>query len=180
VERVLRENPDPSAAFELSLLKSEIAYSEGRFAPAEPLAGSGTGSAAARATLMRAVASIRQRREDEGLRNAASAVDEIDKASLLSDAAHARLLVAEALVAAGRAASAADYAARALEFFEPRGITESCWRAHLAVALAAGPDSDRHRDSARSALAELKAAWPAQDVATYLARPDIVKGVQSL
>ena len=182
VERVLRQNPDPSESFELKLLKSETAYDEGRFAQADSLAGGGsaTGTAGVKAALLRGVAAIRLHREDEGLKNATAAVDEIDKASLLSEAAHARLLVGEALVAVGRAGSAGTYAAKALEFFEPRGISEACWRAHLVAALAARPESGRHREAARSALAELKAAWPAQDVASYLARPDIVKAVQSL
>jgi serine/threonine protein kinase/Tfp pilus assembly protein PilF len=187
-ERVLRQNPDPSDSFELRLLKAEIAYDEGRFAQADSLAGEGSATgpagvraAGVRAELLRGVAAIRLHREDEGLKIAAAAVDEIDKASLLSEAAHARLLVGEALVVAGRAGSAGVYAARALEFFEPRGIMEACWRAHLVAAPGSGPEeSGRHRAAARSALAELKASWPAQDVASYMARPEIGKAARSL
>ena len=179
VERVLRQNPDDADAFELKLLKAEIAYDEGKFAQVDSLAGE-SGTAGARAALLRGVASIRLHREDEGLKSATAAVDEFDRASLLSEAAHARLLIAEALVAAGRAGSAADYAARALAFFEPRGISEACWRAHLVAALAGGPESGRQKEAARSAWAELKAAWPAQDVANYQARPEIGDAVQRL
>jgi serine/threonine protein kinase len=188
VERILRQNPDPADSLELKLLKSEIAYDDGGFAQADSLAAEAlaTGAAAGvetrlRAALLRTAASIRLHREDESPKDASSVVEEIDKAGLLSEAAHARLLVAEALVAAGRAGSAGAYASRALEFFEPRGIMEACWRAHLAAASGSAPEeSTRHREAARSELAQLKAAWPAQDIASYMARPAIGKAASEL
>jgi serine/threonine protein kinase len=176
VERVLRQNPSPSDSVELRLLKAEIACDEGRFAQVGSLAGDGS----PRAALLRGVAAIRMHREDAGLKIAAAAVEEMEKANLLSQAAQARLLVSEALVAVDRAGSAGTYAGEALEFFEPRGIAEACWRAHLVAALAAGPESDRHREAARAALGQLKAVWPAQDVASYMARPEIGAAVQRL
>jgi hypothetical protein len=176
-ERVLRQNPSAPDSFELKLLKAEIAYDEGKFAQAGSVAGE---DSAAGARVLRGVAAIRLHREDEGLRVAAAALDEMDRASRLSEAARARLRVGEALVAAGRAGPAGAYAITALEFFEPRGISEACWRAHLVAAVAEGEEEGRHREAARSALADLKAAWPAEDIARYLARPEIGAAVQRL
>jgi hypothetical protein len=89
----------------------------------------------------------------------------MDAANLLLGGAAARLMIAEAFVAAGQPGLALQPARQALEFFEPRGIWESVWRARRA--------SGSERAAARDALTRLKAAWPAADVERYLARPAI-------
>jgi hypothetical protein len=112
---------------------------------------------------------------------ASDALDQLDQTHLELEAAHARLSLGEALGDVGRYREAGVQALKALEFFEPRQITEAVWRGHLVAAAAAGrDDSTQHLKAARAAMEKLKSTWPAGDVARYLERPNIRAAVSKL
>jgi tetratricopeptide (TPR) repeat protein len=180
VERLLERHPNPLNSFDLMVLKSEMAYEDGRISQTATLARQAlalqgaSADARSRASLLLSVALIRGRREAEALAMASSTLDELDHAHRALEAAQAHLSLAEALVEAGQGGPARGHALKALAFFEPRRIVEATWRAHLVAARAAGPEeSGQHRQAAMSALASLKSSWPAPDVGRYLERPDI-------
>jgi tetratricopeptide (TPR) repeat protein len=86
--------------------------------------------------------------------------------------ADALLGAAEAALAAGDRATAADYAARARVFFKSAGKPESRWRAGMLLLRSGGADTAIAAE-ATAALDELKALWPAEDFQSYLDRPII-------
>jgi serine/threonine protein kinase/lipopolysaccharide biosynthesis regulator YciM len=186
IERLLLQSPDPASSLELALLKSEMAYDDGHMQQTADLAQRSLGTkdpgtgARSGASLRLGVALIRMHRE-EGLPLASGAVDYFDRTHMAAEATQARLSLGEALVAAGRAGEAGEYATQALLFLEPRGIAEACWRAHLVAGAAGTPqEREKHRQAALSAFAKLRAVWPAPDVATYMARPEIKTALEKL
>ena len=168
-DELQRKNPNAVNGFELAMLRAEMAYDEGRFGAALDQARVALSllpaeEAGVRARLVEALVSIRTRRA-AAAGEAAAVLRTMDAANLLLGGAAARLMIAEAFVAAGQPGLALQPARQALEFFEPRGIWESVWRARRA--------SGSERAATRDALTRLKAAWPAADVERYLARPAI-------
>ena len=118
---------------------------------------------------------IRLRRDAEGLASATRVVSELDQAGLASDAAFARLAIAEALAAGDQRGPAQTYAREALSYFEPRRVWEAAVHAHL-IAARMSPERrevDLHQAGARAALAQLRSVWGAPAVEAYLTRPDI-------
>ena len=89
-----------------------------------------------------------------------------------AEEADALLASAEAALAAGDRAQAADNAGRARALLESAKRPESLWRA--CVLLLRSGTSDRPAAAeAAAALGELKASWPAEDFRSYLNRPAI-------
>ena len=86
--------------------------------------------------------------------------------------ADALLAAAEAALAAGNRANAADYAGRARSLFVSAKKPESLWRA-CVLLMKAGPADKGVATQASAALAELKSLWPAEDFRSYMNRPVI-------
>jgi tetratricopeptide (TPR) repeat protein len=84
----------------------------------------------------------------------------------------ALLGLAEAALAAGNRAAAAEYAGRAGASFESAKQPESLWRACVLLLRSGVPDRAVAAQAA-AALGELKASWPAEDFQSYLNRPVI-------
>jgi tetratricopeptide (TPR) repeat protein len=183
VERFLSRGSSQTSAYaNFKLIRSEMAYDQGRLGEAATIAGqvsslsNGSGGPAeSQAALIQALVLIRTGHGNEGLDTATNLIQQLDRGKLNARAAAARLATAGALSAAGNRGSALQFARQALSFFEPRRIWESVWRSHaLAAGAAQEPaEIETHRTAARSALDQLKQVWPAQTVGTYLKRPDI-------
>ena len=126
-------------------------------------------------TLLTALTQIRLQRDAEGLPSATRVVSEFEQAGLASDAAFARLAIAEALAASGQRAQSETYVREALNYFEPKRIWEAALRSHMVAARVSQAESevDAHQASARAALAQLQSAWGMDVVEQYLTRPDI-------
>ena len=161
--------------------RAEIAYALGRFGDAralvrEALAATDTDGPSSRPlTLLTALIQIRLRRDAEGLASATRVVSEFDQAGLASDAAFARLAIAEALAAGDQRDQAQTHVREALSYFEPRRVWEAALRGHLVAARVSQrePEIEAHQASARAALAQLQSAWGMDVVEQYLTRPDI-------
>jgi tetratricopeptide (TPR) repeat protein len=182
IEPLLRSNDNPHSLSMFMLLQAEMAYVEGRFEQAKanareaisavPTPGD-QGEMAAR--LIDALAAIRTGHRNEGVQSALQIVREFEESKLASDAAAARLAIAEALVGAEERNLVRDLALDALRFFEQHNVWESIWRAHLIAASVSEGSTDisAHRNSARSALGQIRKSWPSSDVDSYLQRTDI-------
>lgn len=182
VENILLKDNDPQFEYMLDLRKAEIAYADGNLKQAKTFAGMALSSlnAAGDQTkqdvkLIQALASIREGQRNEGIQSALQIVQDFDKSGLAGNAAYARLAIAEALAGIREHNLARSLALDALKFFEPRKVWESAYRAHLIAARTSeGPDDIlAHKNSARSALTQMRNAWPAGDVNSYLRRNDI-------
>ena len=106
---------------------------------------------------------------------AVSIAAQANDARLLSDV---RLILAEALLAAGQGREAAAAGLHALEAFARQHKQESEWRARLIVARAyrlAGNHEAAQENFARAGdtLSLMQKAWDAEAFATYRLRPDI-------
>ena len=125
------ESKDQGLLFSITSARAEIAYAQGRFGDAralvrQALAATDKDSSASRSlTLLSAIMRIRLRRDAEGLASATRVVSELDQAGLASDAAFARLAIAEALAAGDQRGPAQTYAREALSYFEPRRVWEA-------------------------------------------------------
>jgi tetratricopeptide (TPR) repeat protein len=86
------------------------------------------------------------------------------------EAAHSKLMLAQALWDSMRTTEAVAYAREAQAFFEPHRVSEALWRCRRIM----GDD-----DAARRSLEELKRLWPEEMVRSYLARPDLQKLIVS-
>jgi len=179
VEELLKTTRDTELLSSLRLRQAEIAYSEGNFEKAKTYARmAGTTGAEDQdrdAELIHALALIRTSRHDRDVQPAVRIVQKLDKAKLIGKAAFARLAIAEAIAGAGMHDIGQNLALEAFPFFEQREIWESLWRGNIAVARAplSPADVESHKESARSALVQLRKAWPAGSVDVYLTRPDI-------
>jgi tetratricopeptide (TPR) repeat protein len=182
------ESKDQGLLFSITFARAEIAYVQGRFGEAralvrEALATTETDSPSSRPlTLLTALTQIRLRRDAEGLPTATRVVSEFEQAGLASDAAFARLAIAEALAASGQRDPAQTYARQALSYFEPRRVWEAATRGHLVAARVsqAPREVDLHQAGAHAALAQLQSTWGQAAVEAYLTRPDIRRLSQSL
>ncbi len=182
IEPLLRSNDDPYNLSMFMLRQAEIAYAEGRFEKAKANALEAISAVSAvgdqaelDAKLIEALVSIRTGHRDEGIQSALQLVREFEESKLAGNAASARLAIAEALIGTGENGRAHDLALEALQFFKQHNIWESVWRAHLVAArMSEGPaDISAHRNSARSALGQIRKLWPSSDVDSYLQRADI-------
>jgi tetratricopeptide (TPR) repeat protein len=165
---------------ELRLRQTGMAYQEGRMPEAASLAGQAPADSPD-ARLMVALIAIRARPANADPEAANAAIASLERGGRLLDAAWARLLAAEALLAASNPSPAARGAAAglagdALKYFEPRHIWEGSWRAHGAAFRASpqGDAAEAHRSAARSAIDQLRAQWSPETVGVYLRRPEII------
>jgi len=190
VERLLggRSN-QPLMQFWLHTRRAEMAYADGRLEAARTAARQAVSVAPAhgtetpRAELLEALVLIRTSRGGRGGDLADKALQSFTQAGRVREAASARLLVAEALLAAGKLEPALSMAREALKFFEPLRIWESVWRGRLVAARASREpaEAEAHAAAARSALGQLRTSWPRESLEGYLGRPDIkqlIKGIQ--
>ena len=175
------ESKDQGLLFSITSARAEIAYSQGRFGDAralvrKALATTDSDSPSSRPlTFLTALIQIRFERDAEGLPPATRVVNELEQAGLASDAAFARLAIAEALATGSQRAQSETYAREALSYFEPRRVWEAAVRGHL-IAARMSPERrevDLHQAGARAALAQLRSVWGAPAVEAYLTRPDI-------
>ena len=93
----------------------------------------------------------------------------------------ARAVLAESALAAGDAATARDTAAEVAAAFTSAGQLDSGWRAQVVLAdalrrLGARGQADDAERQARALLERMRAFWPADKFARYLARPDLAVG----
>jgi serine/threonine protein kinase/Tfp pilus assembly protein PilF len=182
IELLLGNNEDPLSLFLLRLRQAEMAYAEGRFEEAKAYARKAISAVPASvnqaepdARLIEVLVSIRTGHRNEGIQSALKLVREFEESRLAGNAASARLAIAEALVDTEESSRARDLARDALQFFEQHNVLESIWRAHLVAARVSERSADisAHRNSARSALAQMRNLWPSSDVDNYLQRADI-------
>jgi tetratricopeptide (TPR) repeat protein len=175
---LLKSAPNPDVLFSLTLLDARILYSEDRFNDAAAIARAfpvppNRADSTAEADLFRSLLAIRSGSARPGLESAQQAIRQFDRAKLLGDAAAARLSAAEALLAAGLPAPAAQMAEEAIAFAEPRHIWESLFRAHLIAAQSQPDRAELHKSAARDALSQMRMIWTPADVDRYLQRSDI-------
>ena len=189
VEHLLETTPNRQHLVELRMKQAELAYQKGGMQQAAGFLKQALSVRSAEgeraeldAKLMEALILVRTGQGNRGNELARDVIGKFDEAKLVHTASSARLMVAEAVVAAGPASpalkdSARSMALQALTFFEPRRILESVWRAHLVVVHTATGfgEAEEHRTASESALAQLKATWPAGSVADYLLRRDHIK-----
>jgi serine/threonine protein kinase/Tfp pilus assembly protein PilF len=182
IELLLGNNEDPLSLYLLRLRQAEMAYAEGRFEEAKAYARKAISAVPASvnqaepdARLIEVLVSIRTGHRNEGTQSALKLVREFEESRLAGNAASARLAIAEALVDTEESSRARDLARDALQFFEQHNVLESIWRAHLVAARVSERSADisAHRNSARSALAQMRNLWPSSDVDNYLQRADI-------
>jgi len=177
------KNSDRAELPLINALKAEIAYAKGDSEASLAFSMSlpekqGTEELRTQLSLLRCLLSIRSGRVSNGRNSAIGLIEEIEKNSLMGDAASARLSIAEALAAAGDHVSSLKFAGEALHFFAPKKILESSFRAHVVAARMSplhSSESVSHLESARAALAQLGSVWAPADVARYQARPDILR-----
>ena len=190
VEHLLsRGSGNEFATAGLRLVRAEVAYAEGSLAAAAALAeqvssraDNGGSPARTQAAMLHALVLIRTGYAKEGRDSARVVIQQFERGKLNQNAASARLAAAEALLAAGDRGSAQQLAGEALGFFESRRIWEAAWRGHAVLARASEEpvEAKAHRASARSALDQLRSAWPPGTVDRYLGRPDIAPLYNSL
>jgi tetratricopeptide (TPR) repeat protein len=182
IELLLQKNADPLNLSLLRLRQAEMTYAEGRFEKARASARKAISAVPASgdqaepgARLIEALTSIRTGHRNEGIQSALQLVREFQESKLAGNAASAQLAIAEALVGTGENSRARDLTLDALKFFEQHNVWESVWRAHLVAARVSEESADisHHRNSARSALAQMRKLWPSSDVDSYLQRADI-------
>jgi len=187
VEKILESNRNPLMLFDLRLKQAELAYQEGRIQEAMAFTRQATAAAPAGgegaelyAKLMESLLLIRTRQSVRGNHIAREVIGKLDQANLAMAASSARLMLAEALASSENPNpalrdSARESALQSLNFFEPRRILESAWRAHLLVARTAGNagEIESHRMAAASALAQMRTRWSPGSLEGYLQRPDI-------
>jgi hypothetical protein len=151
----------------LALAEAEAAYFQGRWSEAGRIASAaGAGGALGdrlELQCLTGLSQVRQGRVDRGAEVCRDAVAQSEKQELALTAAADRLLLAEALRAAGRGAEARTLAQTALAFFEPRSMAEAVWRCQRILG---------NTDAERAALAQFRGQEGATSDA-YLARPDL-------
>jgi serine/threonine protein kinase len=182
VESLLQENTDPSTVALLRLRQAEMAYARGHFEEARTHAQKAISAVPAAgdlveldARLIEALVLIRTGRRNEDIQSTLQLIRDLEESKLAGNAAYARLAIAEALAGTGESNLARTMTLDALTFFEQHSVWESSWRAHLVAAQVSQESADisTHRNSARSALTQMRNLWPANDVDSYLQRPDI-------
>ena len=172
-EKLLGRMPNSQVSARIQRVRLEMAYSDGHWREASHADPSDDRQQLI-AALCRFSVSGSSAVEVTGL------IDRMQAAGRQTDAADARLVLAEAMTAtpARSAASrslAEALAEKAIEFFGSRRIWESVWRAQAVAARVAQSSSERegHVAAARAALGQLKAAWPPRFVAAYFSRAHI-------
>ncbi|MBV9506004.1 MAG: hypothetical protein JO323_13465 [Acidobacteriia bacterium] len=119
------------------------------------------------AAILEGAALMDQHSVEQGLATAQHAIGAAEQKSQQYLAAQGRLTLAEALWRNRQPERADKFARSALAFFDPRRIWEAVWRCRR---LSLGADQIA---AAKEALAELERIWPAEQVRSYLARPDL-------
>jgi serine/threonine protein kinase len=179
-ERFGVDSRNPSLLASIQAQRAEIALAGGRLDEAmglvrRAMAGQrGDDDASRQWALLGARVRIEMKQHD-GLVPASSAVEAMERAGLTTDAALARLSIAEALLTAGDTGRARSLAEAAVAYLEPKHVWEAVWRGHVIVARASAEraDVDAHDAAARSALTHLNTAWGATAVDRYLRRPGV-------
>ena len=168
----LAAESDPVSALKIVLLEEH--FGEAR-AKAEALLRSADASdldARCEVSLVLGLALARSGSGARGLQVCRKAFELAQATGRPAEEADALLAWAEAALAAGDRAQAADNAGRARALLESAKRPESLWRA--CVLLLRSGTSDRPAAAeAAAALGELKASWPAEDFRSYLNRPAI-------
>jgi hypothetical protein len=181
VEAALDRNPNAALLLDLRTEQAQWAYISGRFAEAAAIAQRSSGiqtddqETADWLTLVQNLATLRASHNPNAGGAVTAVIARFDREKLPTDAAEARLAVAQALAAGPNSGGALPFASAALEFYEPRRILESLWRAHAIAAHAAprAADAEAHLSQSRAAFQDLRKLWPHTAMESYLSRPDI-------
>ena len=175
------EGKDKGLLFSITFAQAEIAYAQGRFGDAralarKALATTDSDSPSSRPlTLLTALTRIRLQRDAEGLPSATRVVDEFEQAGLASDAAFARLAIAEALAAGGQRGQSATYVREALNYFEPKRVWEAALRGRMVAARVSQAELKSTPIGRARVQRWRRCSQPGERTAVeaYLTRPDI-------
>ena len=182
VEQFESKARTPRLLASIEVLRGEIAYADGRLDEARHWARlsrskgpRGAESTLRQATVLESLVLLRTGRTRAGLTAIDEVLHKLEMTKLIGDAARVRLAVADALMMGGDRPQANQLAAAALNYFEPKKIWESSWRARMIAGRTTDlrSDAEAHERAGLVALSHLRTVWPSRTVDHYMERSDI-------